>query len=538
MKLLIVDDECHVIKTVKYLLQMSPIQLDEIFEAQSAKDAITIIEKEHPEILITDVLMADVTGLDLMNYLNNTSIPIKTIVISGYNNFEYIRAALKEGGVDYLLKPIDADQLFAAVETAIDQWQKEDARKKQTLQHLDMIHSMSSLCKETLLYRIMTQTSIEKHYQDLIHIVPALKQCRNSMIGYANFQLFFPDSTGASYDSLRQLVQALDEILQTNNIGSCFFGPDDVFEVFIFLHHHTTESLRLLTDSLDSLCKNHTLQLSFGFSRPMAFPSMTYNAYRQARKAFFHQPVFSKPERILLYSQIHEYTVSLEQPDLEQQLFSALITGNEELLDTSIEEWSKTLLDSPELTLDTVKKVIDHFNHLMEDWTKELTRQYLQLTIAECSKLSYFQFLNEDGLFSIEMLKKSIKFEMFQLSGELTSPSTNPQNDVIYQVAHYIRLNYAKPFSQFACAQLFFINKNYMCRKFKNTFHTSMVSYLNQIRIDHAKELLENPGVKIKDVANLVGFEDEKYFSRQFHKSTGLSPNDFRAQLNLKNETN
>ena len=109
---------------------------------------------------------------------------------------------------------------------------------------------------------------------------------------------------------------------------------------------------------------------------------MTYNAYRQARKAFFHQPVFSKPERILLYSQIHEYTVSLEQPDLEQQLFSALITGNEELLDTSIEEWSKTLLDSPELTLDTVKKVIDHFNHLMEDWTKELTRQYLQLTIA------------------------------------------------------------------------------------------------------------------------------------------------------------
>ena len=76
MKLLIVDDEYHVIKTVRYLLQISPIQFDEIFEAQSAKDAITIIERERPEILITDVLMADVTGLDLMNYLNNTSIPI------------------------------------------------------------------------------------------------------------------------------------------------------------------------------------------------------------------------------------------------------------------------------------------------------------------------------------------------------------------------------------------------------------------------------------------------------------------------------
>ena len=94
MNLLIVDDEYHVIKTVKYLTRMSGIDIDEIFEAVSAKDAITIIEREHPEILITDIVMTDVTGLDLMNYLNNTSIHIKIIVISGYNNFEYIRATL------------------------------------------------------------------------------------------------------------------------------------------------------------------------------------------------------------------------------------------------------------------------------------------------------------------------------------------------------------------------------------------------------------------------------------------------------------
>lgn len=67
MKLLIVDDEYHVIKTVKYLTRMSGLDIDEIFEAVSAKDAITIIEREHPEILITDVVMTDVTGLDLMN---------------------------------------------------------------------------------------------------------------------------------------------------------------------------------------------------------------------------------------------------------------------------------------------------------------------------------------------------------------------------------------------------------------------------------------------------------------------------------------
>lgn len=162
MNLLIVDDEYHVIKTVKYLTRMSGIDIDEIFEAVSAKDAITIIEREHPEILITDIVMTDVTGLDLMNYLNNTSIHIKIIVISGYNNFEYIRATLRGGGVDYLLKPIDADQLTSAIQKAMDEWKQEDAQKKQTQNHLEMINSMSAICKETLLLRIFTQDSPEK----------------------------------------------------------------------------------------------------------------------------------------------------------------------------------------------------------------------------------------------------------------------------------------------------------------------------------------------------------------------------------------
>lgn len=404
MKLLIVDDEYHVIKTVKYLLQLSSIQLDEIFEAQSAKDAITIIEREHPEILITDVLMEDVTGLDLMNYLNHTSIPIKTIVISGYNNFEYIRAALKEGGVDYLLKPIDADQLFAAVQTAIDQWKKENEQKKQTLQHLDMIHSMSSLCKETLLYRIMTQTSIKKHYEDLIHIVPALKQCRNCMIGYANGRPFFPDSVDASYKALQNLVSDLDEILQQNNIGSCFFSSDNVLETLIFLHHHTSESLRILTDSLNELYQKYSIHISFGFSRPMAFPSMALTAYEQARSAFYNQRIFSRPEALVLYNQVHDVAVPFQQPVLEQQLFSGLITGNEELLDSSIEEWSHMLLGNDHLTLQSALNTIDRFNCLIRDWTKELTRQYPKLTITDCPKLSYYQFLGRDGLFCIENL--------------------------------------------------------------------------------------------------------------------------------------
>ena len=113
----------------------------------------------------------------------------------------------------------------------------------------------------------------------------------------------------------------------------------------------------------------------------------------------------------------------------------------------------------------------------------------------------------------------------------LTSQNSNPDNDVIYQIAHYIDLNYNKPFSQNDCAQLFFINKDYMCRKFKSVFQVNMIAYLTSLRIGHSKEFLANPDIRIKDIASLVGFEDEKYFSRQFRKTTGMTPNEYRRRV-------
>lgn len=532
MKLLIVDDEYHVIKTVKYLTRMSGIDIDEIFEAVSAKDAITIIEREHPEILITDIVMTDVTGLDLMNYLNNTSIHIKIIVISGYNNFEYIRATLRGGGVDYLLKPIDADQLTSAIQKAMDEWKREDAQKKQTQNHLEMINSMSAICKETLLLRIFTQDSPEKSYQDLIRIVPSLKHCRNCIIGYYNCRPFITVQSEETYELLLHSIAYIDTKLRNQNIGSCFFGSDDKYEVFLLLQNHTSESLRILEDQLKQTAQNLPIPFAFGLSRPMAFPALAKEAFSQAKTAFFEQDIFSVVPAILSYSHVRQEQLQTQQPELEQQMFSALITGNEALFDEAIQQWTLSMFPVPDIPLSHALSVIERFNLLTDSWKNELMKQYSNLNISFHQALEYHQFIKTDGLFSIGIFIKTVKITMFQLSGELTSPSSNPQNDIIHQVAHYIRLNYNKPFSQFACAQLFFINKNYMCRKFKNTFHISMVSYLNQIRIDRAKELLANPGIKIKDVANLVGYEDEKYFSRQFHKNTGISPNEYRNQLN------
>ena len=124
-------------------------------------------------------------------------------------------------------------------------------------------------------------------------------------------------------------------------------------------------------------------------------------------------------------------------------------------------------------------------------------------------------------------MNQAMNADLLLLCDEARQSSSN--TDRMHQIAQYMELNYARPFVQADYARLFFINKDYMCRKFKDTFGVSMLTYLNQIRIEHAKVMLADPNLKIRDIAYAVGFEDEKYFARQFKKLTHKTPGDYRA---------
>ena len=91
----------------------------------------------------------------------------------------------------------------------------------------------------------------------------------------------------------------------------------------------------------------------------------------------------------------------------------------------------------------------------------------------------------------------------------------------------YIKMHYTQQIRQQEIADYFFISKEYLSRKFKQEFQVSMVDYINQLRINRAKELLAAPSAKVNEVALAVGFSDEKYFSTVFKKITGMSPKNY-----------
>jgi len=539
MKVLIVDDEAHVIRAVKLLVPWQDMGITEIFEALTPQDAIDTIEARHPEIVITDIVMQDLSGIDLMKYISSSPQHIKVIVISGYNNFDYVRSSLQHGGVDYLLKPLDPDQMAAAVKKAVDAWNQEHHLYHAARVHEDQINSMATLCRENLLSRLIHGDHPEESYCKLVELSPELSGLTGCGFAYFSARPFVLSEDGFWKEPFSQYRDSLSGFLKEQGAG--FVLPaDDACEITVFLTESAPafmENLeKFLTGSQDHVPFPLCMGIDFG-----SFPSGIVEVYQNAKRAFgaFDMATLS-PLLIRTGQGLPKAgcTMADSQKELDNRmLLSALLTGNEKLVADSLGLWIKNrTLDRMPL-LAVVSEAVWDENQLFDSWVRLFEHRHKGFVHEygyQCLRLS--DTLDETMHFSFDRFQKRMCGDMQFLYHELKS-IRSPEADMVYQVAHYIELNYNQPFSQAACAQMFFVNQEYLCRKFKQAFHMPMITYLNRVRIDHAKEMLKDPLVKIRQIAHEVGFEDEKYFSRQFKKAAGITPNEYRG-LYLKNTAN
>lgn len=128
MKVLIVDDEQHVLDVIKILGEWETHGVTKVLEANRGEIAKTLIEKENPEIIFTDIEMPGVNGIELMKWLDSISYLGKVIFITGYNDYSYMRQAIKHNSFDYLLKPIQADVFNEVLKEAVKAWKKDYAK--------------------------------------------------------------------------------------------------------------------------------------------------------------------------------------------------------------------------------------------------------------------------------------------------------------------------------------------------------------------------------------------------------------------------
>ena len=503
MKVLISDDEYHVIQAIRLLVPWDELGIDQIFTASSAAEALDIIEREIPEIVITDIVMEDKSGIDIMNLIASQYPSIKVIAVSGHNDFEYVRAMLTKGCLDYLLKPLETATLIATVRGAIESWRKEHETTLRQRHLQEKMHSLSASYSGVLLFKMLNARDSETAYQELVTADARFSSVSACKIIYYDTSFFPMRDTGFSA-LLESFEEQVRELLKAGG-GFLFPNPDRRSETALMLCEPAELTATSIIKAAQIFFSNKPFPFHIGISREQVFPRLFSVAYHQAKNAFlsFYGDTSSTATVIAGTTVTDCPPPALDGKhvrQLEEQILSALLIGNKKEIETTVFAWLSFVLPEREVPLSQIQYVMETCSHLFKQWFPHDFREM---------ELLYEDLTDACFLFSREKLYQAIIRELCDFVDE--HKENRSSADIMYQIARYMEINYTDSFIQSEYARLFFLNKDYMSRKFTSTFGVNMLTYLNQIRIRHAKELLGDFSLKIQDIAYAVGFKDEKY---------------------------
>lgn len=523
MKVLIVDDEKHVREAIRYFVPWDKYRISAIYEAVNGQEAIRIMQEEQPAVVFTDMRMPLMDGAQLLEWLHVHYPNTKTIVISGYQDFKYVKPAIVYGGTDYLLKPLNSRQLIAAAEHAFDLWLAEEEERRLVHRQNMQLNVLRPLYWDKVLSDLVSGQSPFQEMKpalcDELGMPVGAADCRIAVIAVQGadcrlLQRFHGDAGLTSF----VLANVCNELLSPGNSGFAFRSWQGGGEiVMLFWSAGAVNAEELLRRINESLMLTYGMQIDIGLSPNQPLPEGLTTAFRQAQQARSERNLLQKEGRIHCYREQQPVSGPVGDYALEpllEKLRIAVLSGDEDKMGQVADEWAEKLAGLSLLTESRLLRQQEEIAAVLTRWRPDAE---VKLTLC----------YDREGLFSVENWRNQLRALLVRLS---RGNSQTPDSRLVQEIREYLNQNYARDMTLQHIAERFFISRENVSRKFKQITGENLSDYLTGLRVDKAKALLQNTGLRSSQISELVGYEDEKYFSRVFKKTTGLTPREYRKQ--------
>ncbi|MGF7032805.1 two-component system response regulator YesN [Paenibacillus mucilaginosus] len=532
---IIVDDEKHVREAIKLLVPWEEFGITRILEAQDGLDAADLIAEHKPQLIFTDMMMPLRSGTELLDWLQLHYPEGKTIVISGHDDFEFVRHTVKSGGIDYILKPIDAQQLYKAVDKAVTAWKREEAeRLLQTERNIER-NQFKPVYWEKMLSGLTAEPSgyeaCSLALQQEFGLSTGVSSCRVAILSLDTMSSVlrrkFDKNTDLLYFSLTNIA---NEVLKEGGragIAYRYWNSDN--EVLILLYDRLETAEELLHKIQQSLLVVLQSTLDIGLSLVQEFPKGLPAAYEEARRSLRARNLLSRTKGVHVYSpqgapahKLLAFSAYAESVQL------AVRSGSADQIRRVVGEWIAAVRELPSIDVEQLELWRHEYNAFKNRWLSELLGETSPQSGGGSGERSPFIVpLDEHGALSLDQWEQQLTADLIELSRQLLTQQHQDSN-VIFEISKYIQSHYHQDITLQEIASHFFLSREYISRKFKQEFGVNLSDYVSGIRIDKAKLLLLNPHLRVSQVAEMVGYEDEKYFSKVFKKMVGSSPNEYR----------
>ncbi|MCM3655249.1 response regulator [Metabacillus litoralis] len=523
MKVLLVDDEKHVREGIMLLGEWEKFGIETIYEAENGAEAINFIQKFQPEIIFTDMKMPKMDGIQLLEWMKEHYPYCKTVVLTGYDDYHYMRKAIHYGSVDYLLKPIDPEILNTTLEHALAEWKKEEAIRKENKSSSQLINKMKPAYRDRMLTQLMNNESMKENlyeefgFQVSQSYTVALVKVSGKTIGE-----FHGDRNLAYFT----ILNVINEILTENECGTGFRYLSNKGEIIIIFWKKIEQIEELLKSMYKQLRKTFNISCPIALGESVNKISELLESYSRAKHVILNSNILDeKGERVYL-QEIKSETALPNLMGYASEIELAVQAGEIGAFEEMIERVTKELKESRFLSLKLLLNFEKEYQVICNRWLK---KYQLSFSVVEKVEKQIDPYFDQNGSFQFEKYIERKKREISLFLKKVKRGSGKKNTNIIYEIETYLQENCNRDVKLQEIAEQFYLSREYISRKFKQEFNVNISDYVVKIRMNKAKTLLKNSQLKIYEIAEMIGYQDDKYFRKVFKRIEGVTPNEYRT---------
>lgn len=481
--LLIVEDEKMIRQGIRAMVQRSGVPVETILECSNGEQALEILKNQEVDVMFTDIRMPKMSGIELVKAMKDLPRRPLTVAVSGYDDFRYAVEMLRAGIKEYLLKPVDRDQLRQVLE----QLEAEIHQRREKNENSRMIG-----CQQ-LKHLILDETITDAE--------------RKAIIQELGNGFYSEEYVVCCMDNRMGEMISEDDYIYINNLGDSevYLMKPEVIEEFCREEWEerfvgisgTKRGLECLGEGYEEACK----------AREQAFwteKALVTYAEVSTDKQEKEEDVLLSLENCVQMMGTDKYEQAIRQ--IGKMLWNAKRRDKHDDIEQVLATFLDNLLQTYEAVLHAESEEVEHLKHLyaypcVGDYERELTEWLEQFA---------------DNL--------NCEFEDYK----------NKQK--IQQAVLYIRENYDRDLNMAVVSNHISMNYSLFSYAFKQYTGTNFVNFLKDIRMEKAKELLENTELRVVEISQKIGYENEKHFMKTFKTACGVSPTEYRRNMQYRRE--
>ena len=533
-RVLVVDDEMPIVNGLLLLFKRYfQTEYTVAGVAQSGREAIEKAKELAPDIILMDVQMPGITGLDAIRELSRQGSATAFILVTAYERFDIAREALSMGVCDYLLKPVSRERLEIALRVASDYLDRSRLFDKRELEFRDRQQRLVPLIRTAFFCNVRWQQELRKN---LGLVKEMLKISENAgVLGIVSFSPM-DGNAGALYERFYSVIQyktvALVGPLEDNRYCAWFLPMKDAtLESESIAGSEIAAFMGILKGAFSSELATGEIVLAHGQPEILENLERSWSAAVQvfAGGVLTLGNDASKGSAIVqsqsnLEIQLSEWGKNHASCALDAQFSEEIMEGQYAMAGQSLEKMLMQIECSHTAARDSLFRIIAALSFAALKLggggilSEQVYREFMDFSDIE-------QLWNKAAchLFAAKVRERFASLQKYAVAAGSHSP-------FVVRAIQYIENHYQEPITLESAAQAIGISAGHLTRLMSDELKRGFARTLIDYRLQKAKEMLKKANVSVRDVSRLCGYSDANYFARLFRRMTGVSPSEYAAR--------